>query len=255
MDALKLEINPALILNMDETGCSSKPDKNTKIKCVVHSGSLIKPYFQEKDDYRQVSIVSTISLNGTSLKPLLIIPRKRYINELSILDVYDDMDYIYSESGYMNEECMLHYINEILSPYIFTQRLHIGSKFSPCILIMDNLKCHNTLEVSNTFSNIKDFQIIFLPPHSSHFLQPLDLSFFGIFKHYYSQCRSINPADTLKQKVLNIHKALYQTSCIDNIKKSFSCAGIGISTNEEGKKEIFFDTEKIEKLISQGIGE
>ena len=114
MDDLKLEINPALILNMDETGCSSKPDKNTKSKCVVHSGSLIKPYFQEKDDYRQVSIVSTISLNGTSLKPLLIIPRKRYINELSILDVYDDMDYIYSESGYMNEECMLHYINEIL---------------------------------------------------------------------------------------------------------------------------------------------
>ena len=120
---------------------------------------------------------------------------------------------------------------------------------------MDNLKCHNTLEVSNTFSNIKDFQIIFLPPHSSHFLQPLDLSFFGIFKHYYSQCRSINPADKLKQKVLNIHKALYQTSYIDNIKKSFSCAGIGISTNEEGKKEIFFDTEKIEKLISKGIGE
>jgi len=87
-----------------------------------------------------VRIVSTIALNGSSLKPLLIIPRKKYINELSSLDVYDDMDYIYSETGYMNEECMLHYINEILSPYIVTQRLLKGSKFSPCILIMDNLK-------------------------------------------------------------------------------------------------------------------
>ena len=80
MDVFKLEINPSLILNMDETGCSSKPDKNTKSKCVVHSGSLTKPYFQENDDYRQVSIVSTIALNGSSLKPLLIIPRKKYIN-------------------------------------------------------------------------------------------------------------------------------------------------------------------------------
>ena len=81
MDALKLEIDPILILKMYKNYCSSKPDKNTKIKYVVQVVSLKKLYFQEKNDHSQFSIDSMISFNGKCLKPLFIIPRDININE------------------------------------------------------------------------------------------------------------------------------------------------------------------------------
>lgn len=250
-----LEIDPSLFLNMDETGCSGKPDKHIKGKCIVHSDSSVIPHMAEIDDYKQVSIAATITLQGTMLKPLLIIPRKRYHKELSSLDIYDDLEYIHSDSGYMNHEIMIHYITTILAPYIVNQRKRIGENSSPCVLIMDNLKSHYTQEVRNVFDNINDLHIIFLPPHTSHFLQPLDLSFFGIFKHYYSSCRAANPADTLKKKVMNIHKAIYHTSYFSNIKKSFSLASFESNSLGGGKFEIKIDSEKMKKWISEAKDE
>ena len=67
---------------MDETGCVSKPDKNIKMKCVVHLDSRVFPRKKENTDYRQISIISAITLDGESLKPLIIVPRKRYEKEI-----------------------------------------------------------------------------------------------------------------------------------------------------------------------------
>ena len=71
--------------------------------------------------------------------------------------------------------------------------------YSLCVLIMDNQKINYAQEVMNVFDNINDFHYIILPPHTLHSLKQLDLSFFWIFKNYYSSSYVANPANTLKK--------------------------------------------------------
>jgi hypothetical protein len=49
------------------------------------------------------------------------------------------------------------------------------------MLVMDGHGSHEATE----FIRINKVQVIFLPPHSSHVLQPLDLSVFGPMKQRY----------------------------------------------------------------------
>ena len=51
---------------------------------------------------------------------------------------------------------------------------------------MDGLSAHKHSDVTNLINSIGNLDVIFLPPHSSHFLQPLDLCIFLKHKILYS---------------------------------------------------------------------
>jgi len=52
------------------------------MKCVVHLDSGVFSRKKENTDYRHISIISAITLDGESLKPMIIVPRKRYEKEI-----------------------------------------------------------------------------------------------------------------------------------------------------------------------------
>ena len=59
------------------------------------------------------------------------------------------------------------------------------SKDQPGVLIMDNHNSHITLEGVELAKN-HGLDLLTLPPHCSHKLQPLDVGVFGAFKKFYS---------------------------------------------------------------------
>jgi len=251
--ALSDNVDPSLVLNMDETGCSYRPDKGKSIKCVIHKESDVSPFKREKSDYRSISFVSTITLSGKALPPLIISSRKKIDNETRKIRYFNKFKYYYSKTGFMNQEIMMFWITNCLDPYIQKRRQKLGNSLAPCILIMDNMSAHITNDVMDAFNNIPNFKLIFLPPHSSHFLQPSDVCYFGIFKKKYKEKRISNPSDSFEDKLENIFWALYYASNNQTIFESFSKVGIIIDFSDAKKVSSILNQEKVKILISQGI--
>ena len=61
---------------------------------------------------------------------------------------------------------------------------------SPALLVMDNHKSHLSAALVE-LAHDHEVTIVTLPPHCSHWLQPLDISVYGPFKTYFnSACQS-----------------------------------------------------------------
>ncbi|GFW81155.1 DDE-1 domain-containing protein [Trichonephila clavipes] len=112
--------------------------------------------------------------------------------------------------------------------------LHVKpSKEYPALLIIGNHKTHITLQAI-LYCTEKNIIIVRLPPHTSHRPQPLDVSFFGPFKTYYSQaCDNfmvIHPGQTIADK--NIGEILstdyFKAATAGNAVKGFKECGSSI---------------------------
>lgn len=61
----------------------------------------------------------------------------------------------------------------------------MSSKENPTLLIFDNHESHLSVKALD-IAKENGVIILTLPPHSSHKLQPLDISVFGPFKRFYN---------------------------------------------------------------------
>ena len=85
---------------------------------------------------------------------------------------------VVSNSGTMDEDLMIEYINRVLEPILKTQ--------PDSCLIMDDFKAHSTERVINRLDSLKmDHKII--PGGLSSELQPCDMSLNNPFKDHYRE--------------------------------------------------------------------
>ena len=195
------------IVNMDESGFQQRIDKGRKRKCVTSIKCRVVPKFQEESQGSQVSVIAAINMNGDMLRPALI-SKERVSNtskELAVLHRYEE--FFTSAKGYQTEATMIDWVRKVFQPYCAQVRREMGDDNLPFYLIMDNCACHSTKNVMQEFENVRSVEIIWLPPHSTHFLQPLDASFFGILKNYYR-------GEKMKQVRPKIVGKMLKASCI-----------------------------------------
>jgi hypothetical protein len=79
--------------------------------------------------------------------------------------------------GYQNSSSMGFYVRKILVPYCENLRNVTHEPIPPLFLIMDNCLFHNKQALLALYSQ-SNIRVIWLPQHSSHFRQPLDLGLF-----------------------------------------------------------------------------
>jgi hypothetical protein len=79
---------------------------------------------------------------------------------------------------YQNSHSMEFYVREILAPYCEHLRNAMHDPVLPVFLIMGNCPSHNKRQLRALYTQY-NIQVIWLPAHSSHFLQPLDLGLWG----------------------------------------------------------------------------
>ena len=119
------------------------------------------------------------------------------------------------------------------------------------VLIMDNMSVHVINDVVKRVLKLEKFWIFFLPPHSSHILQPLDLSNFGIFKRRYMQYKNARSISSLKEKMSIISHAMHDVTYIEIVMNSCKVGGHIIETVLVDKKIASKNQEKVNQLISQ----
>ena len=108
---------------------------------------------------------------------MFIYPRKRQSNSFLRCGPPNAIAAV-SDSGWINESLWMEYLKH------FAQTTRC-SKEHPVLLIIDNHGSHSTLEAVE-FARENGIIILTLYPHTSHKMQPLDVSVYGPFKRAYA---------------------------------------------------------------------
>lgn len=172
----KVNFNPCKVFNVDETGISIVQHKQTKIIGLKGKKQVSKVTSAERGSL--MTLVTCMSASGIYVPPLIIFPRKNMKAELLNGTPPGTISACHP-SGWIQMDIFTQWFQHFMN--------HVKpSILEPVVLILDGHYSHTrNLDVID-LGRKHGVIIICLPPHSTHKLQPLDVSFMGPFKHYYS---------------------------------------------------------------------
>lgn len=173
-----LEKHPTLsasrIYNADETGVTT----------VQKPGKILAPKGQKQVGFatswergKNTTVMCCMSAAGVFVPPMFIFARKRLPPELQQGGPPDSL-YTCTEKGWMTEDLYLRWLEHFQN--------HVqSSTVNPVLLIVDNHVTHCSLKAYD-FCRDNGIQVVSIPPHTSHRLQPLDVTFYGGLKSAYN---------------------------------------------------------------------
>jgi hypothetical protein len=170
------QVKPANIWNMDETGIALGVCNN---QIVVGSSRTKSTYIQSPENREWVSIIETISAFGASIRPLVIFKGQSLQTTWFQPDNVPDWLYSCSTNGWTSNDTCLRWLHDIYLPETKPAQ---ADEYR--ILLIDGHGSHVTTDFMwECYQN--RVQLVYLLPHSSHVLQPLDLACFSIVKGRY----------------------------------------------------------------------
>ena len=171
----------SLIFNIDEVGYQEWADRKNMKMVVPENFEGKEYYFKINRNQKRSSMISCISLDGSFIKPVLVVQRKKIENELMLMGIKDSNCLIvYQECGFINDSIFYHWAEKILFPEIKKRKSEIKSEKN-AVIILDNFLSHCSPEFHEKCEK-EEIKFLYIPPHSSHLLQPLDLVTFSILK-------------------------------------------------------------------------
>ena len=172
------------VFNLDETGEDEFVDAKDQY--------IVVPKDSNMDSYpinrgRRITLLHCISTDGTSCKPLIVLPRKTIDNE-----IYDELAphsilFRHQISGFCTAELFMEWFVLNFMPYLIYKRVdcHYDGK---AVIIMDGFKGHTAaMDPLDKYLKKLNIKIVYFPAHSSDQLQPLDLLGFNIQKNKSKQ--------------------------------------------------------------------
>jgi len=157
--------------NMDETGNALGVCTNHR---VLASAKKKKAYVKSPENREWVLIIECISATGRSLSPVVIFKGQALQTTWFLSDI-QDWHYTTSENGWTSNAIGGHWLEHVFLP----QTRPDGDLWR--LLILDGHGSHVDVDFLY-MAKIHKVQLVFLPSHSSHILQPLDLSCFSPIK-------------------------------------------------------------------------
>ncbi|XP_023216192.1 tigger transposable element-derived protein 6-like isoform X2 [Centruroides sculpturatus] len=205
----------------DEFGFSVVPTLSTEAISSVDTRFITRNNSTERGE--NITIVCCCNAGGCYIPPFFIFPNEKIRTEL-LEGCPPGTDAIAQQHGWMTTESFVMYLKH------FIKYSKCSPEF-PVLLLVNNHASHVSLDAINI---CRSHGIIMLgfPPHTSHILQPLDVSFFGSLKAYYSQaCNDFmvsNPDEVITDKIAGklFGKAYCQAATIVNAVKGFEACGI-----------------------------
>lgn len=171
-------IKPENRYNMDEAGIIEGIGDNGLVVGSVHKRFIQKKYPGSK---AWTSFIECISATGRSLHPLVIFKGKSVQQQWfkTTLKEFKGWEFTSTENGWITDDTALEWLQKVFIPQT--------APLDPSevrLLVLDGHGSHTTTEFMwECFSN--NIQLLFLPPHTSHVLQPLDLAVFSPLKTSY----------------------------------------------------------------------
>ena len=171
-------IKPDNRYNMDEAGIMEGMGDNGLVV-----GSVHKRFIQKKHPGSKAwtSFIECISAIGRSLLPLVIFKGKLVQQQWfeTTLDEFKGWQFTATENGWTTNDTALEWLQKIFIPQTAPR-----DPSKARLLVLDGHRSYETTEFMwECFSY--NIQLLFLPPYTSHVLQPLDLAVFSSLKTSY----------------------------------------------------------------------
>ena len=210
--------------NFDETGFQMGIISTAKV--ITGSEKKGRPVLTQPGNREWVTVIETINSYGWALPPMIILAGKMhqaawYENNTLPYDWTIGV----SENGWTNDNLGLLWLQQIFNKY--SQPRTIGQYR---LLILDGHGSHATPEFDR-FCSENSIIVLYMPPHSSHLLQPLDVGCFSPLKKSYGRKveekmrLGINHIDKLE--FLAIYKQARTESITENnIRSGFAATGL-----------------------------
>ncbi|KAJ8956832.1 hypothetical protein NQ318_014246 [Aromia moschata] len=173
----KINQNPSRIFNCDETGITSVQHKHTKVLAMKGKKQISTLTSAERGSL--ITVVTCMSPAGQFIPPMIIFPRKNMKLEL-MNGTPPGSIYGCHTSGWIQADLFTKWFQHFIDHTKPT-------KSDPVLLVLDGHYSHTkNLDVIN-MARENFVSIVCIPPHCSHKMQPLDISFMGPLKTYYAK--------------------------------------------------------------------
>ena len=169
-----------VVFNCDETAISLRPKK---ISILMPRGNYSAVIDDNKTSFQYNTVLVCANAAGDLIRPFII-----YRNLPNpIPDQYKSWDlpvYRTSKSGWMTTLFFELWFEKI---FLVAAEKHRPQNYTgPIILLYDGHSTHFSDKI-NKLASVHNVVILRFPSHSTHLLQPLDVSFFGPFKNILAQ--------------------------------------------------------------------
>lgn len=210
------------VYNMDETGFAVGTTQSTRI---IVDSSQKSTWKATPGRQEWITAIECIDAAGGALPPMIIFKAKNTNSGWIPQDAPDNWRFSTSNSGWTSDSHGFEWLRTVFEP---ESRKRSGNK--PRLLIADGHSSHITGNMIS-FCIENNIDLLILPPHCSHMLQPLDVGVFGPMKKYhaYETDRLIRAGISRFQRVEWV--TLYQTVrtkalSTDNIRSAWRGAGL-----------------------------
>ena len=190
-------------------------------------GSARKRSIQKKQPSARAwtSFLECISTTGKALTPLVMFKGKTVQQQWFPQDLtpYNGWQFTSTENGWTTNSTAIEWLQKVFLPQTNT--------IEPRLLILDGHGSHETTDFMYLCYQ-HNIRLLFLPPHSSHVLQPLDLSVFSPLKSRYRKevgyLTLLTDSSPLgKQNFLTCYqKARKEALSAKNIKNGWKATGL-----------------------------
>ncbi|XP_061166749.1 uncharacterized protein LOC133175653 [Saccostrea echinata] len=178
MDKLNVKSKPQQIFNADETGFSTVHQTS---KIVGRKGKKAIHAKTSGERGENITVLCCVNAEAHVLPPMVIFKGKR-ISQALMSSAPKNTLFACSKSSFIDGELFGIWFEKIFLSNLSPQR--------PVLLIVDGHASHITLHLLEA-AKTNDVEIFCLPPHTTHWTQPLDRSVFGpLKKAYYKHCES-----------------------------------------------------------------
>jgi hypothetical protein len=179
---LKLSGVPAnFIFNLDEMGHQEWADRKKAI-CDVPGTSTVKTVqFSVSGTGKRISLIACISADGTDVRPSIVIQRATIEDEAVTFGLTPDAVEISTQGkSFVDRDIYQDWFQDTFLPEVRRRRERWQYQ-GPVFLVLDNCTAQRGGEINELYA-ANNVVPIFLPPHSSNQLQPLNFCVFGLTK-------------------------------------------------------------------------
>jgi hypothetical protein len=219
----KYGIQEADIYNFDETGFLMGMLSSAKV--VGSSEHRGRPRTMQPGNREWVTVIQGICADGWALPPYFVVKGKHHL-----LPWYEDSRFgpdwrtHPSTNGWTTNEIGLDWIKH------FEKATKQRTKGVYRLLVLDGHESHHSVDFEE-YCKAQSIITLCMPPHSSHFLQPLDVACFSPLKAAYGK----QIEHMMRQQITHISKedffdafvpAFYASITSENIKAGFQATGL-----------------------------
>lgn len=247
VNSLAMRTSPHCLFNADETGVQMHL-RPAKVLAAKGNKSVLQVTNAERGE--NVTVMACCSASGYYVPPMVIFKGKRKKPEFA-----DGMPpgtlVVMSESGYISSELFLKWLEH------FQAHRPAGN----AVLIIDGHASHVKSVAVLDYASANQITMICLPPHTTHFIQPLDRSFFRPLKTYFDQaCKTFQSnhpgrAITKLQFGTLLSKAWGKAASAENAMNGFRVCGLYPIDRQAIPDYAFAPAEVSETTIQSGVAE